>query len=89
MNRNVFLALFAGLFGGLITHFVTPAAVFAQNQSRVPQEIRAQAFVLVDPLNRPAGTFTAEGMRIVLRDSKGHEIWSAGGSGLQPLTNLK
>lgn len=89
MNKNIALALFAGLFGGMLSHYISPTVAFAQNQIQIPKEIRAQGFTLVDQSNQPVGTFIAEGVRIVLRDSKGREIWSAGGSGLQPLSNLR
>jgi hypothetical protein len=60
-------------------------------------EIKAQRFILVDQSDRTIGTFTAVPgplgplgtpifPRIVLRDFSGREIWSAGGSALQPLT---
>jgi hypothetical protein len=82
--------------GGLLTRYVAPPPAFAQNQAPITKEIRAQSFTLVDQSNQTAGTFAAEpvpgpGMRVrvVLRDSKGREIWSAGGTGLQPLTSVR
>lgn len=57
----------------------------------VSREIRAESFAIVDQYGNVAGTFTSEPMgmrrpgRIVLRDSYGHEIWSAGGSAIRPL----
>ena len=96
----VSLALGAGLLGGLLTRYIAPPAAFAQNQAPITKEIRAQSFTLVDSSDHTLGVFTAEPvskainpypggltpMRIVLRDSKGREIWSAGGSGIRPVT---
>jgi hypothetical protein len=99
MNKNVVLALIAGLLGGMLTRYVAAPSAYAQNQvppptAPVSQEIRSQSFTLVDQSNRIAGTFSvapdSRGRlappRIVLRDVTGREIWSAGGSGFQPLT---
>ena len=98
---SVVLALSAGLAGGLLTRYIAPAPVFAQDQASVAKEIRAQSFSLVDQSNRVVGTFLFEAAngfagrdrngpfpvpgRIVLRDGRGLVIWSAGGIGLQPL----
>jgi hypothetical protein len=57
---NLALALLAGLGGGMLTRFIAPPAVAAQNQPQVAQEVRARSFVLVDAANSPLGTFTAE-----------------------------
>src|SRR4029077_1093047 len=95
MNKtlSVTLALVAGLLGGLLTRYIAPPAAFAQNQAPVTTEIRAQSFTLVDPADRTVGTFRVEGVpgsdwnrRIVLRDSNGHEIWSAGESAIRPVS---
>jgi len=93
MNRNTLLSLLAGLAGGLAVHYAAPPTAFAQDQAPVTKAVRAQSFVLVDPSNHALGTFTAEPRpgfgplaRIVLRDSGGKEIWSAGGSSVQPLS---
>jgi hypothetical protein len=59
-------------------------AVPAPASPAVTKEIRAESFTLVDQNGNVAGTFAAESMgvrrpeRIVLRDSYGHVIWSAG-----------
>jgi hypothetical protein len=96
---SIVLALFAGILGGTLTRYITPPSAFAQNdQSTATKEIRAQSVTLVDDRNRTVGTFTVApdarwqsanqgGRRIVLRDSQGHEIWSAGGSSFRYLTN--
>ncbi|MBZ5675665.1 MAG: hypothetical protein LAP61_15600 [Acidobacteriia bacterium] len=113
MNNKLVIvyALVAGLVGGLLTRYVAPPAAFAQNQTPVIKEIRAQSFTLVDSSNRIVGTFTSDAdgppapppapgsitppplrrspvgrSRIVLRDSDGREIWSAGEAQIRPLS---
>jgi hypothetical protein len=95
---NVFLALAAGLFGGLLSrYYLTPATVFAQAhapaQASAPTEIRAQSFVLVDFGGNVVGKFMVDRLQppglghqpaIVLLDAEGHEIWRAGAS-IHPL----
>jgi hypothetical protein len=95
---SIVLALFAGVLGGALTRYITPPSAFAQNnQSTAPKEIRAQSVTLVDDQNRIVGTFMVAAdagwqsanqgrRRIVLRDSQGHEIWSAGGTNFRYLT---
>jgi len=91
MKRNLFLSLAAGLVGGLLSHYMTTSTVFAQAQA--PKEVRAQSLTLVDGADHILGTFTSapalpgrstapgqpRPVRIVLKDSDGLEIWSAGG----------
>jgi hypothetical protein len=94
-DLNLALALVAGLLGGLLSHYAFPRVAFAQNQAPVAKEIRAQSFVFVDPDGRTMATFTPDPAwakvvrlapsqpfqgRIVLLDTNGREIWSAGGS---------
>jgi hypothetical protein len=115
MNKTltVFLALVAGLAGGLLSRYSAPPSAFAQNQAPVAKEIRAQSFTLIDSSNRAIGTFTSDAdgppapppppgggpapllqrrdrparpSRIVLRDSDGREIWSAGEAQIRPLS---
>jgi hypothetical protein len=94
MNKNVVLALIAGLLGGLLARYIAPPSAFAQNQAPpIAKEIRAQSFTLVDQSNQNAGTFAVEpaggpGMhtRIVLRDINGIELWSAGGNAVRPIS---
>lgn len=57
---NVTLALLAGLAGGMLTRFVAPPTVSAQDQPPPVQEIRARSFVFVDAQNRTVGTFSVE-----------------------------
>ena len=97
MNKilTVTLALVAGSVGGLLTHYIAPPVALAQNQAPITKEIRAQSFTLVDPSDHTVGTFSYEPApdprpmtppRIVLRDSVGRELWSAGGSGIRRLS---
>ena len=100
MNKalTVTLALVAGLVGGLLTRYIVPPVALAQNQAPITKEIRAQSFTLVDPSDHTVGTFTYEPAprsfairpttppRIVLRDSGGRELWSAGGTGIHRLS---
>jgi hypothetical protein len=96
---SVTIALLAGLLGGLLTRYIAPPAAFAQNQAPIVKEIRAQSFTLVDETGGALGTFKAEPVhsfpnpaftapaaRIVLRDSTGREIWSAGGNAIRQLS---
>ena len=101
-KSSVFIALAAGLLGGLLTRYIAPTTAFAQNQTSPTTEIRGRSFVLVDAQDNVVGTFASEpipppGMfqgrrpgpepsRIVLRDSNGREIWSAGGNPMRPLS---
>jgi hypothetical protein len=85
------LALLAGLAGGLLTRYIAPPPAFAQTQTPVTKEVRAQSFTLVDSSDRAAGTFSVEltphGMspyRIILKDANGSVIWTAGGSAIRP-----
>jgi hypothetical protein len=71
---------------------ILPAPAPAATTPRpVTKEIRAESFALVDQYDNVVGTFAAEPKgirlpaRIVLRDSYGREIWTAGGSTIRPL----
>jgi hypothetical protein len=101
-KNNVVIALAAGLLGGLLTRYIAPTTAFAQNQTSSTTEIRARSFVLVDAQDHAVGTFFSEPLsppfarpaypgqpvpsRIVLKDSNGREIWSAGGNPMRPLS---
>ena|ERR1700733_9236635 len=99
MNKStIAVALAAGLIGGVISRYISPAPVLAQqaqNQSPAPLELRAQRFVLINPDGSVAGTFAVEQTKptdipftppsIRLLDWNGKEIWRAGGS---PVRNL-
>ncbi len=100
MNKifTVALALASGFVGSMLTRYIAPPAAFAQNQpaAKPTQEIRAQSFTIVDPAGRTVATFEYDfgsgarnrflPPRIVLRDADGRTLWSAGGMGLQPLS---
>jgi hypothetical protein len=87
---NLGLSIAAGLFGGLLSHYVWPQPVRAQVQLPAPKAVRAQNFVLADDKGKVQGVFTfnepTKGRPSVeLFDGNGREIWSAGGSPLRPL----
>jgi hypothetical protein len=98
MNKkmSVFIALTAGLAGGVASRYIAPPSAFAQSQPT--PVIRAQSFALVDTQDHIVGTFASEPAteprspanltpsRIVLRDSSGHEIWSASSNPLRRLS---
>ncbi|MGO9254948.1 MAG: hypothetical protein ACLQU1_01395 [Bryobacteraceae bacterium] len=50
-------AMAAGFLGGIVSQRIAPAPVRAQEQTRVPQEIRARKFVLVDEAGVDRGVF--------------------------------
>jgi len=98
MNRTLTLtlAVAAGLFGGLLSRYVTLPSVHAQAQAQSAVEVRAQAFTLVDAQGHAIGTFTLRSEqaaslpfpplpRIVLLDWTGREIWTAGGTKFKSL----
>jgi len=76
------LALVTGLLSGALSRYVTPMSVFAQGQSTVPKDIRAQRFTLVDENGKVRGVFAieaADGSAVIkLFDGGGHEVFSAG-----------
>ena len=87
---NLALSIAAGLLGGVLSHYVWTQPVQAQARIPAPKEIRAQSFVLVNDKDQVEGVFSVDqsklGRPIVkLTDSKGREIWSAGGDPLRPL----
>jgi hypothetical protein len=98
MNKStIAVALAAGLIGGVISRYISPAPVLAQQpqtQAQAPVELRAQRFALVNPQGLVVGTFTVDQPKptdilipptIRLLDWSGKEIWRAGGS---PVRNL-
>ena len=88
MNNTlrITVAFVAGLVGALFAHYVVLPVAFAQNQSS-PKELRSQNFTLLDSSDHAVGTFTYDRRRrvIVLKDSEGRELWSAGNQ-ILPLT---
>jgi hypothetical protein len=89
MNRTLtlFLALAAGLLGGLLSRYVAPMPVHAQAQMPAPKEIRAQNFVLVNAQGVEVGLmgFNPQGHPVIkLVDERGRTLWSAGEAILFP-----
>ena len=79
---NLGLSLAAGLLGGFISHYVTPAIVHAQAQAAPPAEIRAQRFVLTNRAGTQEGIFGFDldgNADIILTDNTGKVVWSARG----------
>jgi hypothetical protein len=60
MNKNIAIALIAGLIGGVSTRYISPSPVLAQTQPQPAKEICAQSFTLVDPSDGTVGTFSVE-----------------------------
>jgi len=100
MNRTtIIVALMAGLVGGLISRYISPAPVLAQQpqaQSPAPVELRAQRFSLVNPDGSVVATFTVDHPKtpdtfplpppsVRLLDSGGKELWRAGGNPMRKL----
>jgi hypothetical protein len=84
------LAVAAGFLGVALSHYVCSPLVHAQAQVLAPKEVRSQSFVLTDDKGAVQGVFTFEkpqggSATIVLRDSRGHRIWKAGGRGIELL----
>jgi hypothetical protein len=91
------LTLAAGFAGGLLSRYIVPEPVFAQNPApaQAPkdaaQPVRASSFVLLDAAGRTAGVFAVDKKdgrpNIVLFDERGKVIWAARpDSVLVPLT---
>ena len=59
-KSHLILAFVAGMVGSAIMHYVVPPLAFAQDQTPVAKEVRAQSFTLVDSSNNVIGTFTSE-----------------------------
>jgi hypothetical protein len=98
MNKmTILIAFVAALAGGVISRYVSPSPVLAQQtpaQSPAPVELRAQRFALVNPDGGVVATFVADQSdptnilaqpSIRLLDWRGKEIWSAGGSPVRKL----
>ena len=93
-HLTVVIAVAAGFLGGMLSHFVTPPAAFAQAQNPGTREVRAQRFVFVDLNSRPFATFMVQPGsvgpdgwhgRVLLVDDQGRELWSAGRDPIRPL----
>src|ERR1700722_3080145 len=71
---TIAMALAAGFIGGLASGYFGPSPVYAQAPA-LPQEIRAQRFVLVDEAGVARGAFgigTDGAPEFEIADSKGH-----------------
>jgi hypothetical protein len=84
MNRklNLGLSIAAGLLGGFLSHYVSPALVHAQTPSAPPKQIAAQSFWLVNDQGVPSGVFGFEkdgSPSIKLFDKSGKVIWMENG----------
>ena len=80
-KMNLVLSLAAGLLGGWVSHYVSPASVHAA-QIAPPKEIRAQSFVLVNADGSPAGLFGFDRNgrpTVTLFDPTGKAVWSTNG----------
>jgi hypothetical protein len=76
---TVAIAMAAGLAGGLLSRYIAPAPVLAQNQPPAPKEIRAQSFVLVNQQGTAFGFlgFSPKGEPVIkLLDAQGKTLWS-------------
>jgi hypothetical protein len=76
----------------MLTQYIMPSAVFAQNPAPAVKEMRAQSFTFVDASDHATATLSVEAgkrpgqLSLLLRDATGRVIWSAGGIGLIPLS---
>jgi hypothetical protein len=69
------LALAAGFIGGIVSQRIAPAPVYAQAQTPIQKEIRAESFVIVDENGMPRGAFGVDKKgdpMIEVTDTKGH-----------------
>jgi len=102
VNRSTaVVALVAGLAGGVLSRYISPAPVLAQQTQApnpAPVEVRAQRFALLNPDGSVVATFVVDQPKpspgfpgpliqrsIRLLDWTGKEIWSAGGDPLRKL----
>jgi hypothetical protein len=98
MNRMTIVIALVGLAGGVISRYISPAPVLAQQaqaQSPAPVELRAQRFTFVNPDGAVLATFGVDQSKVPdglpfkpairLLDSNGTEIWSAGGNPVRKL----
>jgi hypothetical protein len=88
---NLALSLAAGLLGGILSHYAFgPLVVQAQNtpaQAVVPQEVRAQRFVLMNDTGQVGGIigFDTQGGPTIRLYHNGQEIYYAGAPLERPL----
>jgi hypothetical protein len=72
------VAFAAGLCGGMLSRYISPASVQAQTQA--PKEVRAQSFVVVNGSGTAFGLFglDPDGNPVLkLIDEKGKPVWTA------------
>ena len=89
---NLGLSIAAGLLGGVFSHYLWTRPVQAQNQVSAPRELRAQSFVVVNEKDEVQGVLTfgePKNGRTTVKffDSKGREIFTAGGDQFRPLSS--
>jgi len=89
---NLGLSIAAGLLGGGCSHYIWTQPVQAQNQAPAPKELRAQSFVVVNDRGEIQAVLTFgkpkdDRTTVKLYDSKGREIFTAGGDQLRPLSS--
>jgi hypothetical protein len=56
-KKTIALALAAGFIGGIVSQRIAPPSIYAQAQTQIPNEIRAERFVIVDENGTPRGAF--------------------------------
>jgi len=92
MKNNLLLALAAGLFGGVISHYLfTVPLVYAQNPMKPPKEVRAQSFTLMNDRGQVGGTFAFDddGRPMIRLFENGRMTWSLGGKTVRPLAGSR
>ena len=100
MNRSTaVVALVAGHAGGVLSRYISPAPVLAQQAqpNSAPLEVRAQRFALVNSDGSVLATFVVDQPKLAgvpvfqttirLLDWRGKEIWSAGGDPMRKLAS--
>jgi hypothetical protein len=78
-KTTLVLALAAGFLGGIASQHIALPPVFAQSQTPIPTEIRAQSFVIVDGNGKPRGAFGVDRKgdpMIELTDQDGYPMWT-------------
>jgi hypothetical protein len=89
---NLGQSIAAGLLGGVFSHYVWTQPVQAQNQTPAPKEVRAESFVVVNDKGEVQGVLTFGEPKngrtsVKFYDSKGREIFTAGGDQMRPLSS--
>ena len=89
---NIGLSIAAGLLGGVFSHYIWTQPLQAQNPVPATKELRAQRLVVVNDKGEIQGVLTfgepkGDRTSVKLYDGKGHEIFTAGGDQLRPLSS--